>query len=142
MELPLTRNTRCALPISLTRKDFVGGCGRGLREEIAPVRDKESMTSNGWLWLLRWARAKDVEVFEPLLIELFEEWSSIPARCIIVDLATYRAESSRRRTSVREFPNEFLATIMVRATETKGDRRASDEDRPEEEERRERSPLA
>lgn len=43
------------------------------REEIRSVRDTEALTSNGWLWLIEWARSRRVDVQEELLSELYDE---------------------------------------------------------------------
>jgi hypothetical protein len=113
----------------LGRDGFEGS----LREEIQGIRDKEALTSNGWLWLMRWARSRQIAMQEDLLLELFEEWSSVPARCAIVDLATYGFEpQTRSAATVSDFPNRFLARIMNRATEIKReDLQGDDRSRPE-----------
>ena len=98
------------------------GFEASLREEIKTLRDKEALTSNGWLWLIRWAMARQIEIPEDILEALFEEWSSIPAKCLIVQHATYRAElPSIANWTLREFPNRFSARIMTSATETTGE---------------------
>jgi hypothetical protein len=101
-----------------------------LRDEIQGLRDKEALTSNGWRWLIGWARSRRIELPEELLVELFEEWSSVSARCSIVDLATYRAQvEPKANVRLRDFPNQFLASIMRGATEIGEDHPRGD-DRP------------
>lgn len=96
-----------------------------LNKEISGLRDKEALTSNGWLWLIRWSRSRQIEMQEDLLLELFEEWSSVPARCAIVDLATYRSELQRKPDlmlgdfPVGNFPDRFLDRIMQGATDAR-----------------------
>ena len=97
-----------------------------LRNEIQELRDREAFTSNGWLWLIGWARSRRIDLSEDLLLELFWEWSSVPARCAVVDLATYRFEKDLRAdVTLGDFPNRFLAVIMRDATEIskEGERR-------------------
>jgi hypothetical protein len=106
-----------------------------LHKEISGLRDKEALTSNGWLWLIRWARSRQIEMQEDLLVELFEEWSSVPARCAIVDLATYRSELQKPDLTLGDFPlgnfpDQFLNRIMQGATETRKGQR-DDRSRPE-----------
>ncbi len=93
------------------------GFEAALRKEIEGLRDKDALTSNGWLWLIRWARSRQIAMPEELLLELFDEWSSVPARCAIVDLATFRSElQPRANVTLTDFPNRFLAKIMNKAT--------------------------
>ena len=96
------------------------GFESSLRREIEELRDTEELTSNGWLWLIGWAKARRIELEEELLLDLFNEWSNISARCAIVDLAIhqYRPEVERSRVfPLGEFPHPFLARILRRATE-------------------------
>jgi hypothetical protein len=96
------------------------GFEASLREEIKGLRDKEALTSNGWLWLIRWARSRQIDMPEDLLLELFEEWSSVPARCAIVDLATHRSELPQAAdVTLTDFPDRFLAKVMRGATEVR-----------------------
>ncbi len=111
----------------LTREGFESS----LRDEIRASRDTDALTSNGWLWLIQWARTRRNEMDEDLLLGLFEEWSSLPARCAIVDLATYNSElKPRPNTLLSEFPHPFLARIMKGATQTE-DFERKDRPRPE-----------
>lgn len=100
----------------LLREGFEGS----LRREIETVSDKEALTSNGWLWIMRWATSRKIEIPEDILVALFEEWSSVAGRCAIVqhatDLATIRP--TRELPRLEEFPNRFLARIMKSVTET------------------------
>jgi hypothetical protein len=108
----------------LTREGFESS----LRDEIRASRDTDALTSNGWLWLIQWARTRQIEMDEDLLLGLFEEWSSLPARCAIVDLATYKSELRPGPDSqLSEFPHRFLARIMRAATQTEDLKR---KDRP------------
>jgi hypothetical protein len=111
----------------LTREGFESS----LRDEIRASHDADALTSNGWLWLIQWARTRRIEMDEDLLLNLFEEWSSLPARCAIVDLATYNSEfKPRPDTQLSEFPHRFLGRLMRGATQTddleKKDRRSSE----------------
>jgi hypothetical protein len=90
-----------------------------LNEEIRSLTDRDTLTSYGWLWLFRWARSRDIDLREELLVDLYDEWSSVFVRAEIVDLATRRfdyTEKSNVRLSVDEFPNPFLSKIMSQAT--------------------------
>jgi hypothetical protein len=89
-----------------------------LGEEIRTLRDRDALTSHGWLWLIGWAKSRNIDLAEDLLVDLFEEWWSVYARCAIIDLATHRNEGQLRSTDnpLNEFPNRFLAKIMLLAT--------------------------
>jgi len=123
------------------------GFDGSLREEITGLRDKDALTSNGWLWLIRWARSRRIEMQETLLLDLFEEWTSVPARCAIVDLVTYRSEfqEAQRDFAIGEFPDRFLDQIMIAATairNTKENLKEDDQGRPEAEPRTARAEAA
>ncbi|MGA2075315.1 MAG: hypothetical protein ABSH52_17630 [Terriglobia bacterium] len=90
-----------------------------LREEISTLRRPDALTSYGWLWVIGWAKSRRIPLPDDLLTELFEEWSSVFARCAIVDLATAELEYEPRGRdlSVQDFPSPFLVSIMTSATE-------------------------
>jgi hypothetical protein len=91
-----------------------------LRGEIEGLRDRDALTSYGWLWLIGWAKSRRIDLAEGLLVELFQEWWSVYARCAVIDLATQRAGDQfpfSRDNPLGEFPNPFLAKIMLLATE-------------------------
>jgi hypothetical protein len=98
------------------------GFEAALADEIRGLRDKDALTSHGWLWIIRWARSRHIDVSEDLLLDLFEEWSSIPAKCTVVDLATYRSELdpsifvSFMNLPLSMFPQRFLGRLMRNAT--------------------------
>jgi hypothetical protein len=90
-----------------------------LNEEIRTLTDRETLTSYGWLWLFGWAKSRDIDLKEDLLIDLYEEWSSVFVRAEIVDLATHNVDYPERPNallSMGEFPNRFLSRIMSQAT--------------------------
>jgi hypothetical protein len=104
-----------------------------IRAEIRTLRSRDALTSYGWLWLIGWAKSRRIDLNEELLVELFEQWSGVFVRSAIIDLATQSAEyesQGRRKRSLLEFPNRFLAQIMRLATE------GEEEDRPLDEQRR------
>jgi hypothetical protein len=109
------------------------GFENSLRKEIEELRDSQALTSNGWLWLIGWARSGRIHLREDLLLELFEEWSSVVGRCAIVDLATYLSEMEPEAdVTLRDFPNSFLAKILRGVTETReGHARGIDRHRPD-----------
>lgn len=89
-----------------------------LNEEIRTLTDRDALTSYGWLWLLSWVKSKDIELNEELLVELYEEWSSVLVRAEILDLATRNVDYVERllpSLSIEQFPNSFLSRIMMRA---------------------------
>jgi hypothetical protein len=117
-----------------------------LTGEIREVHDRDALTSYGWLWLMGWAKSRSIDLSEALLLELFDEWSSVFIKCTILELATQRTENARTdRGAVRlsDFPNRFLRNVMVAAISTKRpDVPEQDPFRPEREERPFIEPLS
>jgi hypothetical protein len=96
------------------------GFESSLRREIEALHDADELTSNGWLWLFGWAKTRQIELEQELLLDLFNEWSSIVARCAIVDVAIhqYRPEVRMSRDlPLGEFPHPMLARMLRDATE-------------------------
>lgn len=88
-----------------------------LNREISETKDRSTLTSHGWQWVLGWAKSRRLDLSEQLLIELFEEWSSVFLRSDIIDLAIQNSDyTGYYQGSLNEFPNSFLAKIMSRAT--------------------------
>ena len=48
------------------------GFEAALADEIRALTDKEALSSHGWLWIIRWARSRQIDILEDLLLELFE----------------------------------------------------------------------
>jgi hypothetical protein len=87
-----------------------------LREEIETLRDTDVLSSHGWLWLFDWAKSTSVDLDQELLLRLFHEWASPFVRAEIVQLATRGFQGVtgvNDRTNVFDFPNGFLARIMI-----------------------------
>jgi hypothetical protein len=66
-----------------------------VRHEVARMRDPDSLTVHGWLWLLTWTRANDARISDGLLLDLVRRWSSVFMQVLIVDLATRDLEDRR-----------------------------------------------
>jgi hypothetical protein len=100
--------------VLLQREGFEERFIRELRE----VKEREALTSYGWLWLIGWAKSKQIELPTELLVDLFDEWSDVFIKTNVVDLATQNTsfELASRFYPMFEFPNEFLQRIMVSAT--------------------------
>ncbi len=101
------------------------GFEKRLNQQIRGLRDRNTLTSYGWLWLLEWTKSRRIDLSEELLMDLFEEWSSVFVRCDIVDVGTHNADypgSYVEDSSLTEFPNSFLARIMLRATRSPEER--------------------
>jgi hypothetical protein len=97
------------------------GFDQSLRGEVETLRDTDTLTSNGWLWLLGWARSRRIRLNEDLLLTLFEQWASVPARCAIIELATMGVERDLWTSfSIQEFPDSFLAQLLRRSVAING----------------------
>jgi hypothetical protein len=90
-----------------------------LREEIQALKDPDALSSHGWLWLFDWAKSTSADLDQELLLRLFHEWASPFVRAEIVQLATrgFRGETGVNvGRNVSNFPNSFLARIMIEVT--------------------------
>jgi hypothetical protein len=116
------------------------GFEQQLNQEISRLDDAAAFTSYGWLWLMGWARAKNVRLRPDLLRRLFEQSSSVFVRTMILEVAVEgeAPRDDRVIADVHEFPDRFLASVMaaaiVRPEEWRLDRERSD--RPFEREER------
>ena len=89
-----------------------------LRREATRLNNKNTLTPNGWLWLLGWARSKDVALDDTLLLDLSEYWSSISMQVSTIEIATRNTIWSRRQriSSLEEFEHPWLAQLLQRCT--------------------------
>jgi hypothetical protein len=116
-----------------------------LNEEIRSLDDSTAFTSHGWLWVLGWARSKDIELRRDLLKTLFEHSSSVFVRTAILDVAVNEGATGfdRELADVDKFPNRFLADVMTSCVQAR-DRPRSERrttELPHKEERSERLPA-
>jgi hypothetical protein len=87
-------------------------------QEIRDARDQNALTSHGWLWLVGWAKSRNIDLPTELLVDLFEEWSDVFVKTTILDLATRNAEyrpPDHLEISITDFPNDFLRRVMLSA---------------------------
>jgi hypothetical protein len=79
-----------------------------LADEAKQLTDSNTFGSHGWLWLLNWARAHEIDLNERLLLELADRWSNVFMQTLIIDVATRGTEAPRRPiTLIEEFPHPF-----------------------------------
>ena len=91
-----------------------------LNQQIRDVNHADALRSHSWLWVIGWAKSKDVTVQEDVLVELFDRWGDVAAKASIIDLVLDRIEDEglpSAQTQLEEFPVRFLARIMRRAVE-------------------------
>lgn len=91
------------------------GFGDFVRQEVARMRDPDSLTVHGWLWLLTWARANDARIPAGLLFDLVRRWSSVFMQVLIVDLATW---DEKDRPADR---SEWLSNYLQWSVDVAGD---------------------
>jgi hypothetical protein len=104
-------------------------------QEIREVKDRDTLSSYGWLWLIGWAKSRNIDLPTDLLVELFEEWSDVFIKTNVLDLATRNAENGVPgdvNISIEHFADEFLQRVMLSAVriereEFRGFGQASDE---------------
>src|SRR5690349_9132610 len=64
--------------------------GEGFREvlanEIQTVEDVNTLSSYGWIWLIKWCRVNEIIISERLLFELMQQWSNVFMQTAIIDL--------------------------------------------------------
>jgi hypothetical protein len=76
------------------------------------------LSSHGWLWLVGWAKSRNIDLTTDLLVELFDEWSDVFVKTNVMDLATRNAEykvPGYLDISIENFPDEFLRRVMLSA---------------------------
>ncbi len=90
------------------------GFDKMLREEAKEVTNPDTLTPHGWLWLLGWARSKDIELNPKLLLHLTQHWSSVFMQVLAIELATRRVEWERpnQTMSLEDFRNSWLKSLM------------------------------
>jgi len=90
-----------------------------LRREVAQIKDPDSLSPHGWLWLLSWARSNEIPFDERLLLHLTENLSSVFMQVAAIDVATRRADWMPRKTvaQLHEFDHPWLAELLRRCTE-------------------------
>jgi hypothetical protein len=100
-----------------------------LRREIAQIRDTDTLSPHGWLWLLNWARAKGIRLDDKLLLHLAEMLSSVFMQVVVIDVATRHIKWNRREavTSIEKFGDSWLSQLMHRCTKIERLQEAEDE---------------
>jgi hypothetical protein len=102
---------------SLKFNDLLGqeNFNQVLRNEIAQVKNADELTSYGWLWLLKWCRANEVELSQVLTKELMRRWANVFIQISIIDLATFREEEriSGGISNQPEFNNSWLKDVVM-----------------------------
>lgn len=88
-----------------------------LRRDIQSLEYPGEMTSHAWMWLIGWARSNRVALRDNLLVELFDQWSSVFVKTAILDLITTESRESwrperDRRGDISE--NPVIAAIVAR----------------------------
>src|SRR4026208_239719 len=63
-----------------------------LQHEARRLRNVDTLSSHGWLWLLDWAKSRNISLDDELLLDLTERWSSVFMQVSVIDLATQNAE--------------------------------------------------
>jgi hypothetical protein len=88
-------------------------------QEIREVEDSDVLSLHGWLWLIGWAKSRNIDLSTNLLVDLFEEWSDVFVKTNFLDLATrndvYGFHDYTTNTSLGNFPDDFLRRVMLSA---------------------------
>ena len=94
------------------------GFDRLIQAEAGRLSDVNALSPHGWLWLLGWARAKDVSLNDKLLLDLAERWSNVFMQVSVIELATQRSDWDQRAevTSLENFDHAWLRELMRRCT--------------------------
>jgi hypothetical protein len=89
-----------------------------LRREIEQLEEPDTLSPHGWLWLLSWARSKNIPLNERLLFGLAESFSSVFMQVTIIDLATRWSKWQRRNvvTPLEGFDHHWLSALLRRCT--------------------------
>jgi hypothetical protein len=95
------------------------GFDRMLIDEIKEITNPAALTPHGWLWLLNWARAREVRLNEKLLLQLSESFSSVFMQVAVIDIGTAHADwqSKNSVTSLKEFKHSWLSALLNRCVD-------------------------
>lgn len=88
--------------------------------EVRRLRDPDTLSSFGWLWLLNWAKAHELTLEEDLLFELCETWPNVFFKSTLLDHATRHVSSPTSvmdGEDIHNFSHRLIARLMVAATE-------------------------
>lgn len=92
------------------------GFSSQFEQEAKLLTSADSLTPHGWLWLLTWARSRNVQLDEELLLTLADTWSSVFMLASVIDVATSAIDELRPRGQKRrlDFETEAEETRRVR----------------------------
>ena len=99
-----------------------------LGHEVALMRDPNSLSPHGWLWLFGWARSKAIVLDERLLMHLSESLSSVFMQVSVIEVATRSSkwEPQENEVPIEEFQHQWLSRLMLGCTTFQDNRRKSD----------------
>lgn len=85
-----------------------------MREEVTQLQDPETLSAHGWLWLLNWARSKEMSLNGELLLQLTTKFTNVFMQVAVIDLATRRADWARRETipPLEKFDHPWLSNLL------------------------------
>lgn len=85
-----------------------------LREEVAQIRDIELLSPHGWIWLLSWARSKNLSLDNSLLFNLCKSQSSVFMQVLTIDVATRQTKSKENQKNVpfEAFEHSWLSELI------------------------------
>jgi hypothetical protein len=95
-----------------------------LSSEIEELKDPDTLSPHGWLWLLSWARSRKIRLDGKLMLDLTESLSSVFMQVATIDLATQQADWGRRETvaPLNEFDHRWMSKLLRRCTEGHGEK--------------------
>ena len=90
-----------------------------LREEVAQIRNIELLSPHGWIWLLSWARSKNLSLDNSLLLDLCKSQSSVFMQVLTIDVATRQTKSkeNQKNVSFEAFEHSWLSKLMYWCTD-------------------------
>ena len=91
------------------------GFEKMLGHEVALMRNPDSLSPHGWLWLLGWARSKAIDPDEGLLMHLSESLSSVFMQVSVIEVATRAAkwEPQGNEVPIEDFQHQWLSRLML-----------------------------
>ncbi len=105
------------------------GFEKMLGHEVALMRDPDSLSPHGWLWLLGWARSKAIVLDETLLMRLSERLSSVFMQVSVIDVATRSSKwkPQENEVPIEEFQHQWLSRLMLKCTTLQDKERKPDD---------------
>lgn len=91
------------------------GSGNDFLSEARALRDPDTFSPHGWLWILNWTKTRRQKMNDDLLFDLCETWSNVFFKCAVLDHATRFERVGKPDQDPEElttFPHSLLRRLL------------------------------